>query len=61
LIVITVCAEENAIEYAKEMSIKEIAKNLLQQNVDINVIIKSTGLTNEEIQNLLTEVKQIKE
>jgi len=35
------------------MSIKEIAKSLLQQNVDINVIIKSTGLTNEEIQKLV--------
>jgi len=56
---------KNAIDYAEEMGIKkgkeigvkegkfEVAKSLLQQNVDINLIIKSTGLTNEEIQNLL--------
>jgi predicted transposase/invertase (TIGR01784 family) len=31
----------------------EVAKNLLQQGIDINVIIKSTGLTIEEIQSLL--------
>jgi predicted transposase/invertase (TIGR01784 family) len=30
----------------------EIAKNLLHAGVDIDVIIKSTGLSNEEIQKL---------
>jgi hypothetical protein len=30
-----------------------VAKNLLQQDIDIKVIIKYTGLTTEEIQNLL--------
>ncbi len=48
---------KNAIDYAEEMGIKkakfEVAKNLLQQGIDINVIIKSTGLTAEEIQSLL--------
>jgi predicted transposase/invertase (TIGR01784 family) len=48
---------KNAMDYAEEMGIKkgklEVAKSLLQQNVDINLIIKSTGLTHEEIQNLL--------
>ena len=31
----------------------EIAKNLLHSGVDIDVIIKSTGLSNEEIQKLI--------
>jgi predicted transposase/invertase (TIGR01784 family) len=48
---------KNAMDYAKEMGIKEgkleVTKSLLQQNVDINLIIKSTGLTPEEIQSLL--------
>jgi predicted transposase/invertase (TIGR01784 family) len=52
-------AEEKGIKKGKEMGVKEnkfeVAKSLLQQNIDINVIIKSTGLTNEEIQKLLTE------
>ena len=30
----------------------EIAKNLLSQNVDIDVIMKATGLTKEEIEKL---------
>lgn len=50
-------AEEKGIKKGKEMGIKEgkfeVAKSLLQQNVDINLIIKSTGLTTEEIQSLL--------
>ena len=44
---------KNAIDYAEEMGIKKVAKNLLQQGVDINIIIKSTGLTAEEVQSLL--------
>ena len=30
----------------------EIAKNLLEQNVDIDVIMSATGLTKEEIEKL---------
>lgn len=31
---------------------KEIAKNLLKNNVDIDIIVNSTGLTKEEIEKL---------
>jgi hypothetical protein len=31
---------KNALDYAEEKGIKKVAKNLLQQNVDINLIIK---------------------
>lgn len=31
---------------------KEIAKKLLESNVDIPIIIETTGLTKEEIENL---------
>ena len=30
----------------------EIAKNLLEQNVDISIIMSATGLTKEEIEKL---------
>ena len=30
----------------------EIAKNLLSQNVDMDIIMKATGLTKEEIEGL---------
>ena len=32
---------------------KEIAKNLLSQNIDLSTIMKSTGLTKSEITKLL--------
>ena len=41
-----------AYEEGEQKSKKEIAKNLLKNNVDIEIIIKSTGLTKEEIENL---------
>ncbi len=31
---------------------KEIAKELLSQNVDLNIIIVATGLAKDEIENL---------
>ena len=31
---------------------KEIAKNMLNEGIDINIIIKCTGLTNEDINAL---------
>ena len=56
--------EQASLEYAKEEGYKtgiktgenkkslEIAKNLLRQNVDIDIISNATGLTLEEIEKL---------
>lgn len=43
--------KEGKLEGRKEKSI-EIAKNLLAQNIDIEVIINCTGLTKEEINKI---------
>ncbi len=43
--------EQGIEQGAKEKSI-EIAKNLIQKNIDIKIISDSTGLSIEEIQNL---------
>ena len=45
--------DEHAI-YAKGVDdgIIKIAKNMLKENIDIEMIIKVTGLTKEEIENL---------
>lgn len=48
---------EGIIEGRKEKSI-EIAKSLLAQNIDIEVIIKCTGLTKEEIEKLKNNIKK---
>ena len=40
------------ISQGKSESKKEIAKNLLNEGIDINIIIKCTGLTNEDINAL---------
>ena len=44
------------IEEARQSGMKqeknEIAKNLLEQNVDISIIMSATGLKKEEIENL---------
>ena len=45
--------KEGKAEGTKEKAI-EIAKNLIKENVDINIIVKSTGLTKKDI-NLLKE------
>lgn len=48
--------EEYGYDRGLEQGRKEkiaIIKNLLKQNVNINIIIKATGLTKEEIENLL--------
>ncbi len=34
-------------------------KNLLNQNIDIEIIISATGLTKEEIERLKMDVKKI--
>ena len=43
---------EKGIETGIEKRNIEIAKNLLKENIDINTIIKVTGLTKEEIENI---------
>ena len=44
-------AEKLAEEKAKERNI-EIARNLLHNNVQVEIIMKSTGLTKEKIESL---------
>lgn len=38
----------------------EIAKNLLLDNVNINTIMRATGLIIEEIEKLKTEIEDLK-
>ena len=45
-------AEQDGKEKGKKEKALEIAKNLIRAGVELNVIIKSTGLTQEEIENL---------
>ena len=42
----------NGIKEGEKTKPKEIAKNMLSKNIDINAIIECTGLTKEEIENL---------
>ena len=48
-----VSALENAEEKGRNDKSIEIAKNLLEAGIDINIIIKSTGLKKSEIEKLL--------
>ncbi len=43
---------KNSMDTAKEEKAIDIAKNLLQLGVDIDIIVKSTGFSKEEIQKL---------
>ncbi len=43
---------EAGIKQGKKQQAIDIAKNLKEQNVDIDIICKTTGLTKEEIENL---------
>ena len=36
----------------KTFSIQKMVKNLVKNNVDINIIVNSTGLSKDEIENL---------
>lgn len=45
-------AENRGMKQGKKETSIEIAKSLLQENIDINIISKSTGLTLEEISKL---------
>ena len=48
---------ESMMQYGKAEGIKEqsikIAKRMLEENIDIQIIIKTTGLTEEEIKELI--------
>ena len=46
-------AEEKGIEIGKKNKAIEVAKNLIEAGVDIEIIIKSTGLESVEIEKLL--------
>lgn len=48
-----VSALENAEEKGRNDKAIEVAKNLLEAGIDINIIIKSTGLKKSEIEKLL--------
>ena len=39
-------------EEGREKEKLEIAENLLKRNVDIDIIVESTGLSKEEVENL---------
>ena len=43
---------ENGVSEGMKQEKNEIAKNLLEQNVDISIIMSATGLKKEEIENL---------
>ena len=45
-------ATKKGLERGKEQSKNEIAKNMLKENMDISLISKLTGLSNEQINNL---------
>ena len=47
-----ISAIDFAEERGKKEGQKEIAKKLLKENIDIEIIVKTTGLTKEEIENL---------
>lgn len=48
-----ISALENAEEKGRNDKAIEVAKNLLEAGIDINIIIKSTGLKRSEIERLL--------
>lgn len=44
------------INYAKKLEEKkETARKLIEQGVDIEIVIKATGLTKEEIEEIIAE------
>ena len=47
-----ICGEARGEARGKKLEKKETAKKLKELNVDINIIIQSTGLTKEEIEKL---------
>ena len=51
--------EEGRAEGARENSIS-IAKNMIAENVEIDFIVKMTGLTKDEVEALLQEKEYIK-
>ena len=51
---------ENAEEKGIEIGKKEVAKNLIEAGVDIEIIIKSTGLERVEIEKRVGKNERIK-
>ena len=51
--------EEEKVEYVNN-KINEIAKNLLEENVDILIIMRATGLSKAEILKLKENSEEIK-
>lgn len=45
-------AEKQGIEQGKEQKAIEIARNLLGLGVDVDTIVKSSGLTKEQVKSL---------
>ena len=45
-------ARQSGMKQGMKQEKLEIAKNLLEQNVDISIIMSATGLTKEEIEKL---------
>ena len=43
---------DKGLEQGKKEEKIKIAKKLLEQNIDIDIIIEATGLTKKEIENL---------
>lgn len=43
---------EAGVKNGKKQGIEKVAKNMLNENIDINIISKTTGLTIEEINKL---------
>ena len=43
---------ESMMEYGRKEQSIEIAKKMLEENLDIEIIVKTTGLTEEEVKKL---------
>ncbi|WP_312027097.1 hypothetical protein [Paenibacillus illinoisensis] len=44
--------EASKLESAKMAGVKQVAKNLLEMNLELSIIAKATGLTEQVIKNL---------
>lgn len=43
---------DKGVKVGIERGIEKVAKNMIKNKIDINIIIETTGLTKEEIENL---------
>ena len=44
--------QNSLIDEARLEGIEEVAKNLLKENIDINIISKTTGLSKQELEDI---------